>query len=75
MLLNKFIETHTLNATQIEFIQAIKHFIEEKRGQIQRKDFTENPFTKFHKLGIQGIFHGSMMHELVEIIDDKGTAI
>jgi type I restriction enzyme R subunit len=75
MLLNKFIETHTLNATQIEFIQAIKHFIEEKRGQIQRKDFTENPFTKFHKLGIQGIFHGSMMNELVEIIDDKGTAI
>lgn len=75
MLLNKFIETHTLNTTQIEFIQAIKHFIEEKRGQIQRKDFTENPFTKFHKLGIQGIFHGSMMNELVEIIDDKGTAI
>ena len=75
MLLNKFIETHTLNATQIEFIQAIKHFIEEKRGHIHRKDFTENPFTKFHKLGIQGIFHGSMMHELVEIIDDKGTAI
>lgn len=75
MLLNKFIETHTLNATQIEFIQAIKHFIEEKRGNIHRKDFTENPFTKFHKLGIQGIFHGSMMNELVEIIDDKGTAI
>lgn len=75
LLLNKFIETHTLNATQIEFIQAIKHFIEEKRGQIDRKDFMENPFTKFHKLGILGVFQGSMMNELVEIIDDKGTAI
>ena len=31
----------------------------------------ENPFTKFHKMGIMGMFKGSLMNELVEIIDDE----
>ena len=69
-MLNKFIETHTLNTTQIEFIKAIKHYVEEKHN-ITRKDLTKNPFTKFHKMGIMGIFAGSIMNDLVEIIDDK----
>jgi len=69
-LLNKFIETHTLNTTQIEFIKAIKHYVEEKHN-ITRKDLTKNPFTKFHKMGIMGMFQGSIMNDLVEIIDDE----
>ena len=73
-LLNKFIETHTLNTNQIEFIKAIKHYIEEKHD-ISRKDLTQNPFTKFHKMGIMGMFQGSQMNELVEIIDDKENVL
>ena len=69
-LLNKFIETHTLNTNQIEFIKAIKHYVEEKHN-ITRKDLTLNPFTKFHKMGIMGMFQGSNINDLVEIIDDK----
>ena len=73
-LLDKFIETHTLNSNQIEFIKAIKHYVIEKHN-ITRKDLMENPFTKYHKMGILGMFKGSLMNELVEIIDDKETAV
>jgi type I restriction enzyme R subunit len=69
-LLDNFLQTHALSSKQIEFIKAIKHYIEEKRD-IQRADLVKNPFTKFHKMGIQGMFQGSLMSELVEIIDDK----
>ncbi|MCT7564824.1 DEAD/DEAH box helicase family protein [Aliarcobacter butzleri] len=73
-LLDKFIETHTLNSNQIEFIKAIKHYVIEKHN-ITRRDLMENPFTKYHKMGILGMFQGSLMNELVEIIDDKETVV
>lgn len=73
-LLDKFIETHTLNLNQIEFIKAIKHYVIEKHN-ITRRDLMQNPFTKYHKMGILGMFKGSLMNELVEIIDDKETAV
>lgn len=73
-LLDKFIETHTLNSNQIEFIKAIKHYVIEKHN-ITRRDLMQNPFTKYHKMGILGMFKGSLMNELVEIIDDKETAV
>ena len=69
-LLDNFLKTHSLSSNQIEFIRAIKHYIEEKHD-ITRKDLTENPFTRFHKAGIQGMFQGSLMNELLVIIDDK----
>ena len=69
-LLEKFLRTHALTSKQIEFIKAIKHYIEEKRD-IKRADLVNNPFTKFHKMGIQGMFQGSLMSELLAIIDDK----
>jgi type I restriction enzyme R subunit len=72
-LLDEFLKTHTLSSNQIEFIKAVKHFIQEKRN-ITRKDLMENPFTKFHKMGVMGMFKGSVMNELVEIIDDKKEA-
>ncbi|RDX33464.1 hypothetical protein DZA31_00765 [Arcobacter sp. HD9-500m-PIT-SAG02] len=73
-LLDQFIESHTLNSNQIEFIKAIKHYVIEKHN-INRKDLMNNPFTKYHKMGILGMFKGSLMNELVEIIDDKETVI
>ncbi|EQB40418.1 hypothetical protein M947_01075 [Sulfurimonas hongkongensis] len=69
-LLDEFLKNHSLSSTQIEFIKAIKHFVKEKHD-ITRKDLVQNPFTKFHKMGIQGVFQGSLMNELVQIIDDK----
>jgi len=69
-LLDGFLNKHKLNSNQIEFIKAIKHYVEEKHD-IKRVDLVKNPFTKFHKIGIQGMFKGSLMMELVEIIDDK----
>ena len=69
-LLDGFLNKHKLNSNQIEFIKAIKHYVEEKHD-IKRVDLVKNPFTKFHKMGIQGMFKGSLMMELVEIIDDK----
>jgi len=69
-LLDEFLKNHSLSSTQIEFIKAIKHYVKEKHD-ISRKDLVQNPFTKFHKMGIQGVFQGSLMNELVQIIDDK----
>lgn len=69
-LLDNFLKSHSLSSNQIEFIRAIKHYIEEKHD-ITRKDLTQNPFTRFHKAGIQGMFQGSLMNELLVIIDDK----
>ena len=69
-LLDTFLTNHSLSSKQIDFIKAIKHFVEEKHD-IKRADLVKNPFTKFHKMGIQGMFQGSLMNELVEIIDDK----
>ena len=69
-LLDTFLQDHKLSSSQIDFIKAIKHYIQEKHD-IQRTDLVKNPFTKFHKMGIQGMFKGSLMSELVEIIDDK----
>lgn len=73
-LLDRFIETHTLNSNQIEFIKAIKHYVIEKHD-ISRKDLMNNPFTKFHKMGIMGMFKGNTLTELAEIIDDKETVV
>lgn len=72
-LLDEFLKTHTLTSNQIEFIKAIQHYVKEKHD-ITRKDLMENPFTKFHKMGVMGMFKGSVMNELVEIIDDKKEA-
>lgn len=72
-LLDDFLATHSLSSKQIDFIKAIKHYVQEKHD-IHRKDLMENPFTKFHKMGIMGMFKGSLMHELVEIIDDREEA-
>lgn len=69
-LLDDFLNKHKLTSSQIDFIKAIKHYVEEKHD-IDRKDLMTNPFTKFHKMGIMGMFQGSLMNELVEIIDDK----
>jgi len=69
-LLEGFLKTHTLSSNQIEFIKVVKQYIKDKHD-ITRKDLTKNPFTKFHKKGIQGMFQGSLMTELVKIIDDK----
>lgn len=67
-LLNQFIQTHSLNSKQIEFINAVKHFVGEKHD-IHRKDLMENPFTKFHKHGILGLFNQSQQMEIVKIIE------
>ncbi len=69
-LLDDFLSKHKLTSNQIDFIKTIKHYVEEKHN-IDRYDLTQNPFTKFHKMGIQGMFQGSLMKELVKIIDDK----
>lgn len=68
-LLNQFIQTHSLNSKQIEFINAIKYFVVEKHD-IHRKDLMQNPFTKFHKMGILGLFNDSIQKELLEIIEN-----
>jgi len=69
-LLNQFIQTHSLNSTQIEFINAIKHYLNEKHD-IHRKDLMDNPFTKFHKHGILGLFNQSQQSEIVKIIEGE----
>jgi len=72
-LLDNFLKKYNLSSNQQEFIKTIKRYVEEKHD-ITRKDLMQNPFTKFHKMGIKGMFHGSLMNELVEIIDDEEEA-
>lgn len=64
-----FIKEHThLSTRQIEFLNLLRDFIIE-RGNIQKRDLIQAPFTIIHPKGIRGIFSPNEIKEIVELTE------
>ena len=64
-----FIEKHKLNADQCEFLNMIIDYLTE-RGIMDPRSLYESPFTDIDTLGVEGVFEGAEVIELIEIIED-----
>ena len=65
----QFIQLHSnLSTSQIEFLHLLRDFIIEK-GNIERKDLIQAPFTIIHPKGIRGIFSPLEIKEILELTE------
>nr|WP_314835119.1 DEAD/DEAH box helicase family protein [uncultured Flavobacterium sp.] len=61
----EFVKAHTyLTARQLQFLDLLKKFITDK-GELNKRNLIESPFTMLHPEGIRGIFKP---HEIEEIL-------
>lgn len=61
----QFIAEHTyLTTRQIEFLHLLKNYVIE-RGNIEKRDLIQAPFTIIHPKGIRGIFSPSEIQEIL----------
>jgi len=64
-----FIAEHNyLNSRQLEFLQLLKNVMIEK-GDVEKKDLINAPFTIIHPDGIRGIFSGKEIDEIIEFVN------
>lgn len=62
-----FIGTHSyLSSRQLQFLELLRKFILDK-GQLQKKDLIQSPFTMLHPEGIRGVFNSKEIDELLTI--------
>ncbi len=66
---SEFIKTHTLNSTQLRFLDLLKTFIA-RHGKIEVSDLYEDPFTSLNPDGIDGVFDDSLADELIILIQE-----
>lgn len=65
----EFIVNHSyLTARQIEFLNLLKSYIIE-RGNIERRDLIQAPFTIIHPKGIRGIFSPSEIQDILKLTE------
>lgn len=65
----QFIIEHTsLTTRQIEFLNLLKDYIIE-RGNIEKRDLIQAPFTIIHPKGIRGVFSPSEIREIITLTD------
>ncbi len=63
----QFIQMHSnLTTSQIEFLHLLRDFIIE-RGELEKKDLIQSPFTIIHPKGIRGLFSPSEIKEILEL--------
>lgn len=66
---NQFIATHThLTSRQIEFLNLLKNYIIE-RGNIEKRDLIQAPFTVIHPKGIRGVFSPMEIEEILKLTE------
>lgn len=64
---NEFISTHSyLSSRQMQFLDLLKNYIIE-RGEIQKRNLIESPFTMLHPDGIRGIFNPKEINEILSL--------
>ena len=64
-VIQEFIVNHSyLTTTQIEFLNLLKNYIIE-RGNIEKRDLIQAPFTIIHPKGIRGIFSPSEIQDIL----------
>ncbi|TPE43346.1 type I restriction endonuclease subunit R [Pontibacter mangrovi] len=62
-----FITTHSyLSSRQLQFLDLLKNYIIE-RGELQKRNLIEAPFTMIHPEGIRGIFNPNEIDEILNI--------
>jgi len=63
----EFIASHTTySALQIRFLQALRTFVLQ-RGNVQRSDLVDAPFTRIHPDGIRGVFGAGELDEVLSL--------
>jgi len=61
----EFIAHHTTySALQIRFLQTLRTFMLQ-RGQVERRDLVDSPFTQLHPQGIRGVFPAGEIDEVI----------
>ena len=66
----QFIKMHSnLTTSQIEFLHLLRDFIIE-RGEIEKKDLIQSPFTIIHPKGIRGVFSPSEIKEILKLTEN-----
>ncbi|MGJ4789178.1 DEAD/DEAH box helicase family protein [Leptospira koniambonensis] len=64
-----FIQNHSyLTSRQLQFMDLLKSYILEK-GELQKRNLIESPFTLIHPDGIRGIFDPKEIEEILELAD------
>ena len=62
-----FIAAHTdLSSRQILFLRTLRTFILQRR-KIEKRDLVDEPFTRLHPSGIQGLFTGDEIEEILSL--------
>lgn len=63
----EFVKAHTyLTARQLQFLDLLKKFIIEK-GELNKRNLIESPFTMLHPEGIRGVFKPSEIEEIINL--------
>lgn len=64
---NDFIMAHSyLSSRQLQFLDLLKNYIIE-RGEIQKRNLIESPFTLLHPDGIRGVFNPKEIDEILSL--------
>jgi type I restriction enzyme, R subunit len=65
----QFISEHSyLSSRQLQFLDLLKNFIIAK-GELQKRNLIESPFTMIHPEGIRGIFNPKEIDELLKLTE------
>jgi type I restriction enzyme R subunit len=63
----EFVKAHTyLTARQLQFLDLLKKYIIEK-GELNKRNLIESPFTMLHPEGIRGVFKPSEIEEIIKL--------
>lgn len=64
----KFISEHSyLNSRQLDFLNLLQTYLIEK-GDVEKRDLINAPFTRIHPDGIRGVFSNSEINEIITLI-------
>lgn len=70
---DNFLSKHSyLSSRQLQFMDLLRNYILEK-GELQKRNLIESPFTLIHPHGIRGVFSGTEIEEIL-IFTEKLTA-
>ena len=66
---DQFISEHSyLAGRQLQFLDLLKNFILEK-GEIEKRNLIESPFTMIHPEGIRGVFSPKEINEILVLTE------
>jgi type I restriction enzyme R subunit len=69
-----FISLHSyLTSRQLQFLDLLRNFILEK-GELQKRNLIESPFTLIHPKGIRGVFNQVEIEEILQITEKLTAA-